>query len=173
MDNVKPPKVSQFDANGNIIAYGAKFYADWGDYDIFPAPGTKPLTLATDLTKAGRNVIGQALALLDQQPRVSEFRIAVPWPVMQRPEIDATRWEYSTLETVPISDLHATQDELSINRVRFYIKNPGAIEENRRAFANVYDADGRLAIVDGHHRLAALWLLGADEALVWMLSDAA
>jgi hypothetical protein len=52
------------------------------------------------------------------------------------------------------------------------VKNPGAMEEGRRAFANVYDSGGRLAIVDGHHRLAALWLLGADDALVWMLRGA-
>ena len=59
--------------------------------------------------------------------------------------------------------------------MEFYIKNPGAIEEGRRAYANVYGklvGDERdLVIVDGHHRLAALWLLGADMANVWYLEE--
>lgn len=157
---------SEFDADGNLITFGSKFYSDWDDFDVFPA---NPHITIKGLLKAARNVIGEALARLDAIPRVDDDHIAVPWPIVKRPRTDA--WEWSVLDSVKIESLHATQDLLTVDRVRFYVKNPGSIEEGRRAFANVYDSSGTLAIVDGHHRLAALWLLGADEALVWMLRE--
>ena len=150
------------------IVLGSKFYADWDDFDIYPQT---PTGVVKSLTKAGRNVIGEALTRLDAIPKVDGEHMKVPWPITKRPRTD--RWAESVIETVPIIELFATQDLLTVERVRFYVKNPGAMEEGRRAFANVYDRTGKLAIVDGHHRLAALWLLGADDALVWMLRDEA
>lgn len=171
MDSVKPPRESKFDSDGNIIEYGAKFYSDFDDFDIFSG-GVKQLTAASDLVKAGRNVVAQALEALDNLPLVNGYNLAVPWPIVQRPDLDPEEWEVSIIETVRIDLLHATQKYLNKRRVEFYVRNPGAIEEGRRAFANVYDSGGTLAIVDGHHRLAALWLLGAEDALAWMLREA-
>ena len=126
-----------------------------------------PVTSA--LIKAGRNVIAEALQLLDDLPDIEPGLIAVPWPVSPRPELDPTVWEESVIQDVKVADLVATQKLMNRDRVEFYVKNPGAIEENRRAYANVYAQDSELLIVDGHHRLAALWLLGAEVANVWFL----
>jgi len=125
------------------------------------------------VTKAGRNQIDLALSLLDSYADTKPGLITSPWPVIERPKLEDEQWRGSRITTVAITELHATQPYVSRERVQYYIKNPGAIEEHRRAFANVYDQGGKLAIVDGHHRLAALWLLGADDALVWMLRDEA
>ena len=130
-----------------------------------------------DLLKAGRNVIGDALAALDNMPDIEPGYLAAPWPVMGKLGLKDEVWEDSTIKAVDIESLYATQELISRERVEYYVKNPGAIEEGRRAFANVYAKQvgdtPRNVIVDGHHRLAALWLLGADIANVWFLEEGA
>ena len=127
------------------------------------------------LLKAGRNVIDVALERLADLTDAKPGYIEVPWPVTNRPKLKDTDWEQSVIEAVDIDNLLASQDMISRERVEFYIKNPGAIEEGRRAYANVYGRllgdDREFVIVDGHHRLAALWLLGADMANVWYLKE--
>jgi hypothetical protein len=128
-------------------------------------------TISALLIKASRNVIQDALDRLAGIPRVDNKHIAVPWPVAERPKLEPEQWAESVIESVMLENLYASQQLLNANRVEYYVKYPGAIEEGRRAFANVYDTNGRLVIVDGHHRLAALWLLGADMANVWYLEN--
>ena len=136
---------------------------------ILPEAGYEPKTVDPDLTKAGRNVIGEALAKLADIPDVKPGQIAVPWKSTTRPKLDPEVWEESILKSVAIKDLTATQATLNRGRVKYFINNPGNVEDNRRAYANVYDSEGIEKIIDGHHRLAALWLLGADSANVWFL----
>jgi hypothetical protein len=124
-----------------------------------------------DLTKAARNAIHRALMKLNRIPMVDDKHIAVPWPITERMKLDPEMWAQSEIQSVFIADLYASQELLTKERVIFFIENPGAIELGRRAFANVYDLGERLVIVDGHHRLAALWLLGADVANVWFLEE--
>jgi hypothetical protein len=112
----------------------------------------------------------EALTALDAIPATSG-KIPTPWPIGELPTVDPKEWETSEIETVPIAGLTATQRTLNVERVREYVQNPGKIDENRRAFANVYANSDGLMIVDGHHRLAALWLLGADNANVWVLGE--
>ena len=138
------------------------------DYALLKSPEIKSLTASLD--KAGRNVIGEALTALDAIP-ATDGKIPVPWPIGKRPKLQPEQWEDSEIATTIISELTATQKTLNVETVRAYVKTPGAIEENRRAFANVYAISEGLMIVDGHHRLAALWLLGADSANVWMLGE--
>ena len=159
--------------------------ADWDGNDGPPAhPNCLcvvmpviPKSVVGTLLKAGRNVIGDALDALAALPDVEPGRLAVPWPVMNRPKLKDEVWADSTIEAVDIDSLYASQDTIARERVEFYIKHPGSIEENRRAFANVYVVEvggsPRNVIVDGHHRLAALWLLGANLANVWYLEEGA
>lgn len=132
----------------------------------FTQKGVEP-----SITKAGRNVIDNTLEALNKIPMVDDEHIAVPWAIAKRPKLNPEVWVDSQIANVTISELYATQKLLTKSRVAFYIENPGAIEQGRRAFANVYASDSRNVIVDGHHRLAAFWLLGAEVANVWFLEE--
>jgi len=130
----------------------------------------KGLTTA-DVIKAGREAIDRALEALDKMERYDDEHIPVPWEILERPKLDPEIWSGSEVKAVEIKSLYASQRLLTIERVRFYIEHPGAIEAERRAFANVYAMGDQMIIVDGHHRLAAFWLLGAELANVWFLED--
>lgn len=153
----------------------------WGDVDgppahpnclcvVLPVVGSSKSANA-NMKKAGRNQVDEALAALDEIPDVAEGEIAIPWPTLPKVELDPEVWRESEITSVTIVDLVATQERLRRERVEFYIMNPGAVEEGKRAFANVYRKDDDLLIVDGHHRLAALWLLGAEFSNVWYLEE--
>ena len=131
--------------------------------------GVKPVPQPKSITKAGRNEVDAALIALDEIPDVEPGEIAVPWVITNRPKLDDEEWRESVIKSVPIMTLLASQPRLTRERVEFFILNPGAIEEGRRALPNVYHRGNEWVIVDGHHRLAALWLLGADHANVWLL----
>ena len=138
---------------------------------------TKPglninLNVIAEIHKAGRAAINNALRDLDAIPMLDDKHISVPWQrIVKRPKLDPEVWVDSEITAVTISDLCASQTLLTKERVEFYIMNPGAIEEGRRAFANVYATGNRNVIIDGHHRLSAFWLLGAEVANVWFLED--
>lgn len=141
---------------------------------ILGKPLTDDAVKAPEITKAPRAAVNNALAMLDNLPTVEtrdgKELIAAPWPVVERPNLDPDMWIDSVVTDVPIVDLFATQTVLNRERVAEFVQNPGAIENGRRALANVYD-NGRMLIVDGHHRLAAYWLLGAERANVWYLVE--
>lgn len=137
-----------------------------------PGGETPPLKgLLAGSVKAARERVKEALAKLNQMPMIDDEHVAVPWPVMKRPKLDPEVWEDSNIESVTINDLYASQHKLRKKAVANYIRTQGAPEAGHRALANVYAIDGHNVIVDGHHRLAALWLLGADVANVWFLEE--
>lgn len=142
-------------------------------YQVRPANRASiNLAMIATIHKAGRAAINNALRDLDAIPMVDDKHISVPWQrIVKRPKLDPEVWVDSTIEAVTIADLCSSQTLLTKERVEFYIMNPGAIEEGRRAFANVYATGNRNVIIDGHHRLSAFWLLGAEVANVWFLED--
>ena len=158
-------------AHPNCLCVILPVISDTSSNDVTDSVDMIEMGVVADLVKAGRNAIDQALEQLDKVPMVDDKHINVPWPIGKRPKLDPQEWSESVIEAMPIHDLTATQKLLTKSRVAFYIKNPGAIEQGRRAFANVYDTGKDFVIVDGHHRLAALWLLGADMANVWFLEE--
>jgi len=123
------------------------------------------------VTKAARKRVEEALKALDEIPMIDDKHIAVPWPIAARPKLDSEVWQDSEIKDVKIEDLTASQNKLKKKRVDEFIRTQGAPEEGHRALPNVYAIDGRNVIVDGHHRLAALWLLGAEVANIWFLED--
>ena len=133
----------------------------WCQCDLLPVTGLK----------AARQVVTDALEALDKIPMVDADHISVPWPITKRPNLDPEVWEGSELATVRIEDLYASQKLLTKDRVAFFIKSQGSIEPGRRALPNVYAFNGRNVIVDGHHRLAAFWLMGAEMSNVWFLEE--
>lgn len=153
-----------------VVPVGDVSLPDVGDEE----PGIMSEDDVEKMVKAPRAAVNNALAMLANLPtatvRDGKELIASPWPIVTRPTLDPDVWIDSTVEDVSIEDLYATQQFLNRERVAQFVENPGAIENGRRALANVYD-NGRMLIVDGHHRLAAYWLLGANRANVWYLRE--
>lgn len=123
------------------------------------------------LTKAHRERIDLALATLEALPDCVDKpgHLDVPWPQTVRPKVADEQWAKANLGHVHIQDLTATQPYLRRETVVYHIMSPGSPGEHKRAFANVIRQDGKELIYDGHHRLAALWLLGAEVSNTWIL----
>jgi SPP1 gp7 family putative phage head morphogenesis protein len=129
------------------------------------------LAVEADLVKVHRQRVNDALDKLAKIPEVKDGLIAVPWDILERPKIDKQRWADSNLKSVEIEKLYASQKYLKRKNVEWHINHPGETHEGQNAYPNVLKVDGDRIIYDGHHRLAALWLLGAREANVWHLKD--
>jgi ParB-like chromosome segregation protein Spo0J len=43
--------------------------------------------------------------------------------------------------------------------------------DEQKGNATIVELAGRKIIIDGHERLMALWLLGLDEAPVWIVKE--
>ena len=132
------------------------------------------LTLKTseaDIKKFNRDKVDKALAKLDALPMVDDEHIEIMWPVYPRPKLDRKVWASSEIEALKIKKLYASQKLLDKKQVKKFIESQGAPDNGHRALANVYAIDDHNVIVDGHHRLAALWLLGAEVANVWFLEE--
>jgi hypothetical protein len=98
--------------------------------------------------------------------------IAVPWEIVERPKIEKTEWEHSDLQAFEIDQLFASQPYMVRENVAWHISHAGHSHDSKNSFPNVLkNKDGQRLIYDGHHRLAAWWLLGAEVANVWYLRE--
>lgn len=122
-----------------------------------------------DLVKVRRKALDRALAQLNEMERDSDGLIAVPWPQAARPAVPTDEWAWSELHAWVIDDLTATQATLDPDAVRWHLEHMSHVREGQSSYPNVLrTADGGL-IYDGHHRLAALWLIGAVVSNCWTL----
>ena len=96
-------------------------------------------------------------------------RIAVPWSLSDRVSVPTADWANATLDTYQIEQLCATQATLKIDNVVWHLEHLGTADVGRNAHPNITLVDGEPRIHDGHHRLAALWLLGVVFANCWTL----
>ena len=128
-----------------------------------------PKSIMPDMTKVRRNAIDSALAALADLPEVEPGRIAVPWPIAARVPVPTADWADATLDTYQIEQLFATQATLKIDNVVWHLEHLGTADVGRNAHPNITSVDGEPRIHDGHHRLAALWLLGVVFANCWTL----
>jgi len=73
--------------------------------------------------------------------------------------------------SVTIASLQASTKNLSRTRLLWHVQNPGQAKNPSVFTANpiVLDLGDSQVIVDGHHRLAALQLLGATKWPVWLI----
>ncbi len=92
--------------------------------------------------------------------------VDVPWATIPTPKIDPSSWDNATIETVSLKELTATTEFLN----RFKISKQIDAEE-QKGNATIVELAGRKIIIDGHERLMALWLLGLDEAPVWIVKE--
>lgn len=95
------------------------------------------------------------------------------WPIPDDvPTIRDLDFGHLTEATVTLDKLKASQNWLNLDRLLWHLQHPG-VTAHPNPFTSMpiimSTAGGPLMIVDGHHRLGALLLLGAEDVPVWML----
>lgn len=123
-----------------------------------------------DVVKVRRRAVDDALDRLSAIPDAEPGRIAVPWLTAPRPKVPTEAWAHSDLFLYLIEELTATQEFLTRENVIWHLEHLGQVGEGRNANPNILVADGIPLIYDGHHRLAALWLLGVAATNCWTLN---
>jgi Phage Mu protein F like protein len=115
------------------------------------------------------------LAILPNPPEANmadiEKYVESPWALVPVPTIDPLAWDNAKVKVVNIADLYATDEYLNRKKVRRHIKAMGQALTPNRSFALVAVVDGVATIIDGHHRLLSMWLLGLDQAPVWLIKE--
>ena len=98
--------------------------------------------------------------------------VASPWPVVETQDgdypVSPDVWEKAELTLVNVKELYGTDTQLDRSNVADHIESMGQALTPYRNYALVYDDGEKLIIVDGHHRLFAMWLLGMDQVPVWL-----
>jgi hypothetical protein len=122
-----------------------------------------------DVVKVRRVAVDDALARLAEIPDDTPGLIAVPWPIAERVKVPTEAWANSELQLLPIESLCATQRHLNRETVAWHLNNLGQVGEGINANPNVLIVDDEPRIHDGHHRLAALWLLNVIATNCWTL----
>lgn len=92
-----------------------------------------------------------------------------PWAMRAVPTIDPNVWDNAVLETIEIGTLLGTDPYLKRKKVAKHIDAMGQAITPFRSYPLVYETDNEPLIIDGHHRLMAMWLLGLDKAPVWIV----
>lgn len=127
------------------------------------------LAAEPELVKVKRNAIERAIQRLENIPDVEPNKIAVPWPVTKRPKLPTEAWAEAALTSIKIETMYATQPYVHRDNVAWHLVHLNDNATDNKALPNVVvDGDDAL-IYDGHHRLVAYWLLGADWSNCWTL----
>ena len=151
-----------------------------------PDDGTKPDEKTNpvekpDFEKAGVPSIAEAdiaLSRLNVLPNPAgdavegdinpEDFVESPWTAVPQLVIDPAVWQKAELKLVDVATLQGTDTVLSREKVANRIKTMGQSLKPYRNFPLVYDDGEKQTIIDGHHRLLAMWLLGMDQVPVWL-----
>jgi len=97
----------------------------------------------------------------------SDF-VESPWPTTEQVVVDPDVWQKAKLTLVNVKDLVATDTVMDREKVADRIKAMGQSLKPFRNYPLVYDDGEKQIIIDGHHRLFAMWLLGMDQVPVWV-----
>lgn len=100
-----------------------------------------------------------------------EKYVESPWTVEDVPTVNPNIWDQATLQLVDLADLFGTDPFLKRKNVAEKVQTIGQANSPFRSYAMVYEHDNKSIIIDGHHRLMALWLLGLSQAPVWYVKD--
>lgn len=136
-------------------------------------------TIAPDVVKsgvAGPLEVERALSRLAILPNPNnplldkpEKFVESPWEVVAAPTVDPNVWDEAEVEVVWLAELYGTDPFLSRKNVAEHVEAMGQAVKPWRSWAMVAIVEGRQVIIDGHHRLMALWLLGHDKAPVYRI----
>ena len=95
-----------------------------------------------------------------------------PWPIAETVGgnyiVDPDVWTKAKLTLINIKELYGTNYGLNRENVAKHIESMGQALTEYRGYPLVYNDGEKNIIIDGHHRLFAMWLLGMDQAPVWL-----
>ena len=91
-----------------------------------------------------------------------------PWNAVPTIPLTPETWGKANLQLVNIKDLVGTDTVLNREKVAERIQNMGQSSAPFRNYPLVYDDGEKQTIIDGHHRLLAMWLLGMETAPAWV-----
>ena len=95
-----------------------------------------------------------------------------PWPIADTVEgnyiVNPDVWQKAVLTLVNIKELWGTNTGLNRDNVADHIESMGQALTPYRGYPLVFNDGDKNIIIDGHHRLFAMWLLGMDQAPVWL-----
>ena len=153
-----------------------------------PVPGkpdAKPLPASKD--KAGipdKAKIKDALARLEVLPNLAGSHpttdsqeqlmdeVASPWQTLETNDgvytVDPDVWQKAVLTLVTIKDLIGTNIMMDRSNVAEHIESAGQAITEYRNYPLIFNDGEQNIIIDGHHRLFAMMLLGMDTAPVWL-----
>ena len=90
------------------------------------------------------------------------------------PPVPNGSWDNAKQKTVKLKDLFATNQQLDRQNLVWHLSHPGMsrFKGPRNTHPQVVKrSNGNLDIVDGHHRLSALRMLGVKKETVWLLKE--
>ena len=157
-----------------------------------PAEEAKPLPsetnpLPNDASKAGvpsKAEVKDALSKLhiltnaagdhpvSDNPEALADSVSSPWSIVETENgnypVDPDVWSKAQLTLVNVKDLYGTDTALDRSNVADHIESMGQALTPYRGYPLVYDDGEKQIIIDGHHRLFAMWLLGMEQVPVWL-----
>jgi hypothetical protein len=132
-----------------------------------PAIGI-PTSLDTARAKARLQILPNHV---DPSLKNPDKYVQSPWTIEPMPTIDPHIWDTAVLTLVTLADLCGTDPFLKRSKIENKIETMGQALAPFRSYAMCYERDNQTLIVDGHHRLMSLWLLGLDKAPVWLVKE--
>lgn len=105
---------------------------------------------------------------LDPSKYVQSF-----WATVEVPTIDPSVWDSARAEVLPLDSLTGTDVALKRKKVAKHIESLGQALTPYKSLPLVIQQGDKFVIIDGHHRLAAQWLLGMEQAPVWLVREQA
>jgi len=98
-----------------------------------------------------------------------EKYVESPWQVVPVPTVDPNKWDDATVQVFDLDELVGTDQWLRRKKVRKHIENMGQAITPFRSLPLIAVVKGESIIIDGHHRLMALWLLGQQSASAYTI----
>ena len=100
-----------------------------------------------------------------------EKLVESPWATIEPITVDPNVWSDAELAIVNLKDLTATDKYMRRKKVKEHIEVMGQAVTPYRSFALIVQRENQQIIIDGHHRLTAMWLLGQQQAPVWLAKE--
>lgn len=147
----------------------------------FPDEPSIELSVDADLIKfiAEPSNMAQALVRLAILPNPIKVQngmntdklIEVPWARIEQITVNPDVWSKAKPALVNLKNLTATDPYLRRKKIQKHVEAMGQKTTSSDSLALVIEREGKQVIIDGHHRLMAMWLLGQDTAPVWLAKD--